>query len=211
VAVQALAAVLGGTQSLHTNSYDEAYATPSEEAVTTALRTQQILAYESGVADTADPLGGAWMVERLTRDMEEAAQQYLDKIDETGGALAAIEQGFPQREIQESSYHYQQAVEEGSRVIVGVNKFVSPYPKIEDLVRVDPEEALKQAARLDAVKRERNQSDVTEALAGLKAVAAGSENTMPAFISCVEAGATVGEICDTLREVFGVQREFLIF
>ena len=140
------------------------------------------------MADTADPLGGAWMVERLTRDMEEAAQQYLDKIDEMGGALAAIEKGFPQREIQESSYRYQQEVEEGSRVIVGVNKFVSSYPKIEDLVRVDPGEARKQAARLDAVKQERHQSDVTDALAGLKAVAGGSENTMPAFIRCVEAG-----------------------
>ncbi len=211
VAVQALAAVLGGTQSLHTNSYDEAYATPSEEAVTTALRTQQILAYESGVADSVDPLGGSWMVECLTRNLEEAANQYINKIDSLGGALAAIENGFPQREIQESSYRYQKEVEEESRLIVGVNKFVSPYPEISGLVRVNPEEARKQVDRLNKVKLERKFSDVASALENLKRVAGSQENTMPAFIRCVEAYATVGEICNTLREVFGVQREFLIF
>jgi len=211
VAVQALAAVLGGTQSLHTNSYDEAYATPSEEAVTTALRTQQVLAYESGVADSVDPLGGSWMVECLTKDMEVAARQYIDKIDSLGGALAAIEKGFPQREIQESSYRYQKEVEEESRLIVGVNRFVSPYPEISGLVRVNPEEAGKQVARLNKVKQERNASDVASALENLKRVAVSQENTMPAFIRCVETYATVGEICDALREVFGVQREFLIF
>ena len=211
VAVQALAAVLGGTQSLHTNSYDEAYATPSEEAVTTALRTQQVLAYESGVADSADPLGGSWMVESLTRDLEEAAKQYIAKIDSQGGALAAIERGFPQREIQESSYRYQKEIEEESRVIVGVNKFVSPYSKIEKLVRVNPDEARRQVASLNEVKKQRNSGDVASALENLREVAKGNENTMPAFIGCVEAYATVGEICDTLREVFGVQREFVIF
>ena len=211
VTLQALAAVLGGTQSLHTNSYDEAYATPSEEAVTTALRTQQILAYESGVADSVDPLGGSWMVECLTKDMEEAARQYIDKIDSLGGALAAIEKGFPQREIQESSYRYQKEIEAESRLIVGVNKFVSPYPKIKGLLRVNPEEAKRQVARLNEIKRKRDSGDVTSALKNLKRVALSSENTMPAFIRCVEAYATVGEICDTLREVFGVQREFLIF
>jgi methylmalonyl-CoA mutase N-terminal domain/subunit len=211
VTLQALAAVLGGTQSLHTNSYDEAYATPSEEAVTTALRTQQVLAYESGVADSVDPLGGSWMVECLTKNMEDAARQYIDKIDSLGGALAAIERGFPQREIQESSYRYQKEIEAESRLIVGVNKFVSPYPKIKGLVRVNPEEAKRQVARLNEVKRKRDSSDVTSALKNLKRVALSSENTMPVFIRCVEAYATVGEICDTLREVFGVQREFLIF
>jgi methylmalonyl-CoA mutase N-terminal domain/subunit len=211
VTVQALAAVLGGTQSLHTNSYDEAYATPSEEAVTAALRTQQILAYESGVADSVDPLGGSWMVERLTKDMEEAARHYIDRIDSLGGALAAIEKGFPQREIQDSSYRYQKEVEEESRLIVGVNKFVSPYPEISGLLRVNPEEARKQVDRLHKVKQERNSSDVASALGNLKRVAGSQENTMPAFIRCVEAHATVGEICDALREVFGVQREFLIF
>jgi len=211
VAVQALAAVLGGTQSLHTNSYDEAYATPSEEAVTAALRTQQILACESGVADSVDPLGGSWMVECLTKTLEETAKQYIDKIDSLGGALVAIEKGFQQREIQESSYRYQKDIEDESRVIVGLNKFIAPYPKIEGLLRVNPEEAKKQVAKLNEIKKGRNRDDVASALENLKKVARSDENTMPAFISCVEAYATVGEICDTLREVFGVQREFLIF
>jgi methylmalonyl-CoA mutase N-terminal domain/subunit len=210
VAIQALAAVLGGTQSLHTNSYDEAYATPSEEAVTTALRTQQVLAYESGVADSVDPLGGAFMVERLTQDMVKAAGQYIAKIDSLGGALRAIEKGFQQREIQESSYRYQQEVEAEKRVIVGVNKFVTPYAKIKGLIRVNPEEAKKQISGLKKVKKERNAADVASALDNLKKVARSSENTMPAFIRCVEAYAAVGEICDALRDVFGVQREFLI-
>jgi methylmalonyl-CoA mutase N-terminal domain/subunit len=211
VAVQALAAVLGGTQSLHTNSYDEAYATPGEESVTAALRTQQILAFESGVADSADPLGGSWMVEWLTKNIGEAAERYIDKIDSLGGALAAIEKGFPQREIQESSYRYQKEIEEESRVIVGVNRFVSPYPKISGLVRVNPEEARKQVDRLNKVRQERNPGDVASALENLKRAAGSQENTMPAFVRCVEAYATVGEICDTLRDVFGIQREFLIF
>jgi methylmalonyl-CoA mutase N-terminal domain/subunit len=211
VAIQALAAVLGGTQSLHTNSYDEAYATPSEEAVTTALRTQQVLAYESGVADSVDPLGGSFMVERLTQDMVKVAGQYIAKIDSLGGALRAIEKGFQQREIQESSYRYQQEVEAEKRVIVGVNKFVTPYAKIKGLVSVNPEEAKKQIAGLKKEKKERNTADVISALDNLKKVARSSENTMPAFIRCVEAYATVGEICDTLRNVFGVQRESLIF
>ncbi len=211
VAVQALAAVLGGTQSLHTNSYDEAYATPSEEAVTTALRTQQVLAYESGVADSVDPLGGAWMVESLTRGMVGAAEKYIAKIDSLGGALAAIGKGFQQREIQESSYRYQKAVEAEERVIVGVNKFVTPYSKIEGLLRVNPAEAKKQVAGLNKVKKERDSVEVEAALENLKKVARSSENTMQAFIRCVEAYASVGEICDALREVFGVQRESLIF
>jgi len=211
VAVQALAAILGGTQSLHTNSYDEAYATPSEEAVTTALRTQQVLAYESGAADSVDPLGGAWMVETLTREIQAAAKKYIEKIDSFGGALAAIEKGFPQREIQESAYRYQKEVEAEERVVVGVNKFVTPYSKIKGLVRVNPEEAKKQVAGLKKVKKERDSKEVANALDNLKKVAQSKENTMPAFIRCVEAYATVGDICDTLRGVFGVQRESLIF
>jgi methylmalonyl-CoA mutase N-terminal domain/subunit len=209
-AVQALAAVLGGTQSLHTNSYDEAYATPSEDAVTTALRTQQVLAYESGAADSADPLGGSWMVETLTQQIMDAARQYIEKIDKMGGAIAAIEKGFPQREIQESAYRYQKEVEAEERAIVGVNKFVAPYTKIKEFIRVDREAAEKQVARLNKVKRERDASAVSASLANLKKTAGGKENTMPAFIRCVEAYATIGEICDALREVFGVQREFLI-
>jgi methylmalonyl-CoA mutase N-terminal domain/subunit len=211
VAVQALAAVLGGTQSLHTNSYDEAYATPSEEAVTTALRTQQVLAYESGVADSVDPLGGAFMVESLTREIKAAAEKYIEKIDSLGGALAAIEKGFQQREIQESSYRYQKEVEAEKRVIVGVNKFVAQYSKIKSLLRIDPAEAKKQVTGLKKVKKERNAKEVADSLENLKKVALSSENTIPAFIRCVEVYATVGEICDTLRGVFGTQRESLIF
>ena len=190
VTLQALAAVLGGTQSLHTNSYDEAYATPSEEAVTTALRTQQVLAYESGVADSVDPLGGAWMVESLTREIQAAAEKYIAKIDSLGGAIAAIERGFPQREIQESSYRYQKEVEAEERAIVGVNKFVAPYTKIKGLIRVDPAAEKQQIARLNAIKKERDASAVAAALENLKKVALGKENTMPAFIRCVEALAT---------------------
>jgi methylmalonyl-CoA mutase N-terminal domain/subunit len=211
VAIHALAAVLGGTQSLHTNSYDEAYAIPGEEAVTTALRTQQVIAYESGVADSVDPLGGSWMVERLTQDIAEAAGQYIEKIDSLGGALTAIEKGFQQREIQESSYRYQKEVEAEERIIVGVNRFVTPDSGIEGLIRVNPEEEAKQIAALGRVREERNTADVTASLENLREVARGNENTMPAFIRCVEANATVGEICDVLREVFGVQKEFLIF
>jgi methylmalonyl-CoA mutase, N-terminal domain len=211
VTIQALAAILGGTQSLHTNSYDEAYATPSEEAVTTALRTQQVLAYESGVADSIDPLGGSWMVESLTNEIRDAAEKYIQKIDSLGGALKAIENGFPQREIQESSYRYQKEVEAAERTVVGVNKFVAPYVKITGLSRVDPASAQRQVARLEAVKKERDASLVVSALENLKNVARGKENTMPAFIQCVEALATIGEICDTLRKEFGVQREFLVF
>ncbi len=209
--IQALAAILGGTQSLHTNSYDEAYATPGEEAVTVALRTQQLIAYESGVIDTVDPLGGSYLLESLTERMEEEARQYIDKIDALGGALAAIEQGYQQREIQESSYRYQKDVESVRRTVVGVNKFISPSPKISGLIRVDPEEERKQKERLARAKRNRDQAKVTAALNNLAEVARDTENTMPAFLECVEAYATVGEICDTLRSVFGVQREFLVF
>jgi methylmalonyl-CoA mutase, N-terminal domain len=211
VAVQALAAVLGGAQSLHTNSYDEAYATPSEDAVTTALRTQQILAHESGIADSVDPLGGAFMVESLTRDIQSAAQKYLEKIDGLGGALKAIEKGFPQREIQESSYRYQQEIEAEERTIVGVNKFVTPFAKLKSLQRVNAAEADKQVAALTKVKKERSAQEVSTALAELKRAAGGKENTMPAFIRCVQAYATIGEICDVLRGVFGVQRESMIY
>ena len=211
VAIQALAAVLGGTQSLHTNSYDEAYATPSEEAVTTALRTQQILADESGVADSIDPLGGSWMVEKLTRDIMEAAEQYIEKIDSRGGALTAIEKGFQQREIQESSYRYQREVEAEERAVVGVNKYNEPYSRLKSLNKINPEEAKKQIAGLDKVKEHRDTAEVNASLEHLRRVALGEENTIPAFIRCVEACATIGEICDTLREVFGVQREFHVF
>jgi methylmalonyl-CoA mutase N-terminal domain/subunit len=209
--IEALAAVLGGTQSLHTNSFDEAYATPSEGAVTVALRTQQLLAYEHGPGDVVDPLGGSYFIESLTDSLEKAASQYIDEIDRLGGALRAIEQGYQQREIQESSYRYQKEIEGARRTIVGVNKFVSPFPEIAGLTRVNPEEERKQRERLAQIKRERDDSRVKSALKNLEDVARSDENTMPAFLECVEAYATIGEICDVLRGVFGVQKEFLVF
>jgi len=209
-AIQALASVLGGTQSLHTNSRDEAYATPSEDAVTTALRTQQLLAYESGVADCVDPLGGSYYVEHLTDALEAEANKYIEKIDDLGGALAAIEHGFQQREIQESSYRTQKDTENGKRVVVGVNKFVSPYPEITGLLRIDPVEAEKQRRRLASLRAKRDNEKVAQALNGLKTVASSKENTVPVFIDCVEAYATLGEICDVLRGVFGEQEEILV-
>ncbi len=210
-AMQALAAVLGGTQSLHTNSRDEAYATPSAEAVTIALRTQQLLAYENGVGDCVDPLGGSYYVEHLTDVVQAEAEKYIEKIDQLGGALAAIEHGFQQREIQESSYRSQKDIENGKRTVVGVNKFVSPYPPITGLLKVDPVEAEKQKQRVIALKAKRDKKKVTQALNNLKEVASGKGNTMPAFIECVESYATLGEICDVLRGVFGEQQEFLVF
>jgi methylmalonyl-CoA mutase N-terminal domain/subunit len=209
--LQAMAAILGGTQSLHTNSRDEAYATPSEEAVTIALRTQQVLGYESGVADSVDPLAGSYLVESLTNTLEAEARAYIERIDSLGGALAAIEQGFPQREIQESSYRYQKDIECDKRVVVGVNMFVSSYPKMTGLLRLDPEVAKRQRERLARVKQDRDNAKVTAALKRLEEVAQGTENTMPAILECVEAYATVGEICDVLRSVFGEQKEFILF
>ncbi len=211
VALQALAATLGGTQSLHTNSFDEAYATPSQEAVTIALRTQQILAYETGIGDVVDPCGGSYLVEFLTDSLEKQASQYIEKIDKLGGAVAAIEQGYQQKEIQESSYRQQKNIEENRTTVVGVNKFVSPSPKISDLLRVNPELEKKQKERLAQVKKNRDNTKVTKALKNLEDVASGKDNTMPAFIECVEAYASVGEICDILRKVFGTQKEYLVF
>jgi methylmalonyl-CoA mutase N-terminal domain/subunit len=209
-AIQALSAVLGGTQSLHTNSRDEAYATPSEDAVTIALRTQQLLAFESGVADCVDPLGGSYYIERLTDALEEKAAEYIQKIDDLGGARAAIENGYQQREIQESSYRTQKEIESGKKVVVGVNKFVSPYPEITGLLRVDPAEAAKQIKRLTSLREKRDNEKVTQTLNRLKDVASSEENTMPVFIDCVESYATLGEICDVLRGVFGEQEEILV-
>jgi methylmalonyl-CoA mutase, N-terminal domain len=211
VAIQALAAVLGGTQSLHTNSRDEAYATPGAEAVTIALRTQQLLAYENGVGDSVDPLGGSYYVEHLTDVIQAEAEKYIEKIDQVGGALAAIERGFQQREIQESSYRAQKDIESGKRTVVGVNKFVSPYPPITGLLKVNPVEAEKQRQRVIALKAKRDKKKVTQVLDNLREVASGKGNTMPAFIECVDSYATLGEICDVLRGVFGEQQEFLVF
>jgi methylmalonyl-CoA mutase N-terminal domain/subunit len=210
-ALEALAAILGGTQSLHTNSFDEAYWTPSEEAVTIAVRTQQLLAYESGVADVVDPVGGSYYVESLTAELEKQASDYIAKIDSLGGAVTAIEQGYQQREIQQASYKYQKMVEEGKQKIVGVNDLVTGESKIASTLRVKSEVEAKQKKRLAKVKRERDNDKVKETLKRLEKAAQGKENTMPPIIECVEAYATIGEICDVLRNVFGVQREFLFF
>jgi methylmalonyl-CoA mutase N-terminal domain/subunit len=209
--VEALAAALGGTQSLHTNSFDEAYAPPSEEAVTIAVRTQQILAYENGIADVVDPLGGSYYIEHLTDGLEKEAGEYIAKIDNFGGAVAAIEQGYQQREIQDSSFRYQREIESGKRTVVGVNKFVSPYPKIVGLLRVKPEVEQRQRERTAGVRKDRDNGNVRRALERLEDTARGKDNTMPAFLQCVETYATVGEICDVLRKVFSTQKEFLVF
>jgi methylmalonyl-CoA mutase N-terminal domain/subunit len=211
VAIQALAAILGGTQSLHTNSFDEAYATPSQEAVTIALRTQQLLAYEMGIGDVVDPLGGSYFIESLTEALEKQAAEYIDKIDKLGGAVAAIEQGFQQKEIQESSYRQQQNVEENKATVVGVNKFVSLSSKIPELLQINPELEREQRERLAQVKKNRDNGKVAKALGNLEDTARSRNNTVPAFIDCVEAYASVGEICDVLRKVFGIQKEYLVF
>jgi methylmalonyl-CoA mutase N-terminal domain/subunit len=205
-AIQALAAVLGGTQSLHTNSLDEAWALPTEEAVTIALRTQQVIAHETGVANTVDPLGGSYFLERLTLDMEKGAFDYFEKIDAMGGMIAAIENGYPQKEIAESSYQYQRAVEERRKIVVGVNEFVTeeePPP----ILRIDESVERQQAERLRQLRQSRDAHAVAHALKGLENAARGSENMMPHILDCVRAYATVGEICDTLREVFGAYQE----
>jgi len=209
--VQALAAILGGTQSLHVNSKDEALALPSEEAVQLSLRTQQILGYESGVSEVVDPLGGSYYMESLTNRLEEQAWEYLDRIDRMGGALAALEQGYQMKEIQEAAYRHQIAVESEQRVIVGVNRFRSPTPPLEGLLRVDRREAQQQVDRLNAMRRERDNSLVKKRLDELEAVARSEENTMPATLDCVEAYCTTGEICDVFRKVFGTYRGLASF
>ena len=212
VTLQALAAVLGGTQSLHTNSFDEAYALPSEQAVTIALRTQQIIAHESGVADTIDPLGGSYYVEYLTKQIEEKAAEYIQRIDEMGGAVAAIEKGFMQREIMESAYRYQKEVESKKRIIVGVNEFVSEEKTPVKILRIDPEIEKKLIERLKEVKRQRNNVKVKKALDMLRRSAEKeNENLMPHIIRAVREYATLGEICDVLREVFGEYKPPAIF
>lgn len=203
VAIQALAAVLGGTQSLHTNSYDEALALPSEEAATIALRTQQIIAYESGVAETVDPLGGSYYIEHKTNQLETAAQQYIDKIDALGGVVRAIEQGYIQQELQNSAYRYLQEIESNERIIVGLNKFKTNNEKKLDLLRVDLNAQTEQIQRLRQIKQQRDNSAVQQALNHLKHVALTSENLMPPILAAVKSYATLGEICNVLREVFG--------
>jgi len=203
VTIQALAAVLGGTQSLHTNSMDEALALPTEEAVQVALRTQQIIAYESGVADTIDPLAGSYYVENLTDEIEARVRDYLTRIDDMGGALAAIEVGYIQREIQESAYRHQQAVEAQERVVVGVNRFQVTEDYVPNTLRVDESVREAQVERLRRLRAERDNDTVERALGALQDAAGGDENLMPYVLRSVEAYATTGEICNTLRRVFG--------
>ncbi len=203
VTLQAFAAVCGGTQSLHTNSWDEALALPTEESVRVALRTQQIIAYESGAAATVDPLAGSYYVEHLTNEIERQAMEYIAKIDEMGGAVRAIERGYMQREIQEAAYQYQRQVEGGERVIVGVNRFQVEEPPPVNLLRVDPAVQEAQRRKLAAVKARRDQAAVDRALAALRAAARGTDNLMPPILEAVKAYATLQEICDVLRDVFG--------
>lgn len=203
VALQALAAVLGGTQSLHTNGRDEALSLPTEEAVQIALRTQQIIAYESGVADTIDPLAGSYYIEQLTDELESRARAYIAAIDEMGGALTAVETGYIQNEIQEAAYRYQRGLEDGAEVVVGVNRFVQDEDVNIDLMKLDPAIEEAQRARLAALRQRRDNGTVTQLRAQLAAAAQSNENLMPLFVACVENDMTLGEICHTLRGVWG--------
>jgi len=205
--IQALAAVLGGTQSLHTNSMDEALALPTESAARVALRTQQVIAYESGVVETADPLGGSYAIEHLTDEIEAGAVEYLKKIEAMGGMLRAIEVGYVQREIQEAAYRYQKAVEAQEQVVVGVNRFQLEEEPPVNLMRIDPALEEEQVERVRALRERRDTRVVTAALAKLKQAATTDENLLPRILECVEAYATVGEISNALREIWGEYRE----
>jgi methylmalonyl-CoA mutase N-terminal domain/subunit len=211
VALQALSAVLGGTQSLHTNSFDEAYALPSDQAVLVALRTQQIIAYESGVVDSVDPLAGSYYIEYLTSEIEKKAEKYIEHIDAMGGAIAAIEKGFIQHEITDSAYRHQKEVEAKKRIVVGVNEFKTEEAPMK-ILQIDPESERKSAERLEYVKRERNQANVKEALSKLRRAAEDEKaSLMPFVLQAVKEYATLGEICGTLREVFGEHKPSSIF
>ena len=206
-ALQALAAVLGGTQSLHTNSLDEALALPTAEAATLALRTQQILAHESGVTNMVDPLGGSYFLEKLTLDMERGAKEYFDVIDRMGGMVEAIENGYPQKEIAEASYRFQQSVETGDKIIVGVNDFVQEDEPAHPILYIDETTYDTQLARLETLRKTRDNDRVRRSLDALKHAARGRDNTMYPLLDCVRAYATVGEMCDALREVWGEYEE----
>jgi methylmalonyl-CoA mutase N-terminal domain/subunit len=208
-ALQALAAVMGGTQSLHTNSLDEAWALPTEFAATLALRTQQIIAHESGVTNTADPLGGSYFVEALTNEVERGAWDYIERIDSLGGMVAAIERAYPQREIAEASYKYQVAVDRKEKIIVGVNAYVAEEKAI-DILQIDETVAERQGQRLRKLRAERSGDEVERRLDALRKAGAGKENLMPYIYDAVKAYATLGEICDAMREVFGIYEEVAI-
>jgi methylmalonyl-CoA mutase N-terminal domain/subunit len=208
-AVQALAAVLGGTQSLHTNSLDEAWALPTESAATIALRTQQIIAYESGVTNTADPFGGSYFVETLTNEIERGARDYIERIDALGGMVAAIERGFPQREIADAAYRYQVAVDRKQKIVVGVNEYLVDEKPIETL-HIDQTVGGRQADRLRKLRADRSNAEVERRLNSLCHAAAGTDNLMPHLFEAVKAYATLGEICGALRQPFGVYQEVAI-
>ena len=209
--VQALAAVLGGTQSLHVNSRDEALGLPTEESAQLSLRTQQIIAHETGVADVVDPLGGSYFVESLTNELEARAFEYISRIDEMGGAVNAIEQGYQVLEIGESAYRLQQEIDSGRRIVVGVNRYVTDEPPMDNLLRVDAEAARQQVARLNRLRSEREGAKVSAALSRLEAVTRSEDNTVPAVLECVESYCTLGEICEVFRGVFGQQQEAVGF
>jgi methylmalonyl-CoA mutase N-terminal domain/subunit len=210
-AIEALAAVLGGTQSLHTNSFDEALALPTEDAVRIALRTQQVIAHETGVVNTADPLGGSYYLEHLTNELERQAYDYFDRIEKLGGVIPAIEENFQQREIAEASFRYQGEVERGERIVVGVNRYVLEQEAPVELLRIDPALEAKQIERVRAVRDRRDSGRVEAALARLRADAEGGTNLMPAIMDAARAYTTMGEMCDTLRQVWGVWRETPVF
>ncbi len=210
-AIEALAAVLGGTQSLHTNSYDEALALPTEDAVRIALRTQQVIACETGAANVIDPLGGAWYVEHLTNELERQAYAYFEQIEELGGMVAAIRENFPQREIAEASFRYQSEVESGQRLVVGVNAHTVDQDEPIPLHRIDPSLERQQIARVQAVRARRDSAAAEAALAALRAAAAGDTNLMHPIVDAARADVTVGEMCDALRETWGTWRETPVF
>jgi methylmalonyl-CoA mutase, N-terminal domain len=210
-ALEALAAVLGGTQSLHTNSYDEALALPTEGAARLALRTQQVIAHETGVIHSADPLGGSWLVESMTDRLEREAYDYFERIERLGGVVAALNENFFQREIAEASYRYQREVEDGRRLVVGVNSYTSEDDDQVEILRISPEVERRQKERLNAVRGRRDAAAVQASLERLSAAAATDQNVMPALVDCARAYASEGEICDALRAVWGVYRETPVF
>ncbi|MBC8313002.1 MAG: methylmalonyl-CoA mutase family protein [Candidatus Cloacimonetes bacterium] len=211
VAIQTLAAILGGTQSLHTNSRDEALALPSEDSVRIALRTQQIVAYESGIANTIDPLAGSYFIENITNQLENEAEKIINQIDEMGGMIEAIEKGFVQKQIQESAYKYQKQIEKNEKIIVGVNKFVSKENQLKNLLKVDKKVEKLQIEKLQKVKKERSKNDVKKYLEKIRVVSKTSENLIPIFIDAVKSYVTLGEICDVLRQEFGEHRDEISF